>query len=103
MVVAVSRRTASDIITRATPLIIMLTPTSVPMAHAELAVDGVFAVVQREDRDRFRLRVRDPVLRNAALSVIATFLSQVAAAASGRLTMITEQRFDFQATIRGPR
>ncbi len=34
--VAVSLRTASDIITRATPLMIMLTPTSVPIAQAEL-------------------------------------------------------------------
>jgi hypothetical protein len=32
----VALRTANDIITRATPLKIMLIPTSVPMAHAEL-------------------------------------------------------------------
>jgi hypothetical protein len=34
--VVVNRRTADDIITRATPLMIMLTPTSVPIAQAEL-------------------------------------------------------------------
>jgi hypothetical protein len=33
---AATLRTASENITRVTPLIIMLTPTSVPIAHAEL-------------------------------------------------------------------
>ena len=33
---ALIRRTAIDIISRVTPLMIMLTPTSVPIAQAEL-------------------------------------------------------------------
>ena len=36
LVVSVSFRIPSDIITRATPLMIMLTPTKVPIAQAEL-------------------------------------------------------------------
>jgi hypothetical protein len=34
--VSATLRTANDSITRVTPLMIMLTPTSVPIAHAEL-------------------------------------------------------------------
>jgi hypothetical protein len=36
LIVPVARRTANDSITRVTPLMIMLTPTKVPIAQAEL-------------------------------------------------------------------
>ena len=46
-IVSVALRTANDSITRVTPLTIMLTPTSVPIAQAEL--DGHFSLPTMKD------------------------------------------------------
>ena len=62
-------RTASDIITRVTPLMIMLTPTSVPIAQAEL--EGQWKPINsaRSDVTRPSNRTRGRTSRGAELEV----------------------------------